>query len=661
MNDVIAQQLVARRGRRCGRPRGSPRAGRSSARGRACRAPRPSSRSSGRRGRRRRRPRRRCRDTRAVWKPWRAKTRMAASRMIRRLSAALTRAIRRATSAGWRGGAAARAARRGCAAARRGRGRRRRGSRRRAPGRGRRPRGRRSCCRPPERMPPGCSPIWFAATTNACCSIARARTRTSQWSRVVASVNALGTASASALGVERLEQRREAQVVTDGQARRSRPSAVLRERPARRRRPRARTRGRRGRRPRRRTGASSCRRRGSRRRGRRGCAVLRSRLAASRIAIEPATRSIPSSRAVRRAQATRGRRSRSSRAARDDLGGAERGPLLRAARRAARRRARRRASGGRPPRGCGRRRRSDVSCTAAARTARTVPSSACSPYRGSGDGPAAADRRAAARMPLVLDGRPRKRWRYVGRVRRAADAVRRRRADRPAAADVLGGVGPRAPGAARAHAAGAAARGSCALPRGRRRRSATATVRARPRRRAGRRRGDGVRSTAPSWIWTRKQGARARARARWCSTARRSRSTRSGCVDESAGYHARAHRLGVVGGRRRALTDGRAVGWNLVTGLHDARDRAASARSGSTARRPRRRRCRSRAARRDRVRRRRASCAFAAEATRRAHATTSALFRSDYVQPFGTFTGTLPGGLELAEGRGVMERHSALW
>ena len=37
------------------------------------------------------------------------------------------------------------------------------------------------------------------------------------------------------------------------------------------------------------------------------------------------------------------------------------------------------------------------------------------------------------------------------------------------------------------------------------------------------------------------------------------------------------------------------------------------------------------------------------------------IIRSDYEQPFGTFRGTLPGGVELAEGYGVMERHTAVW
>ena len=35
--------------------------------------------------------------------------------------------------------------------------------------------------------------------------------------------------------------------------------------------------------------------------------------------------------------------------------------------------------------------------------------------------------------------------------------------------------------------------------------------------------------------------------------------------------------------------------------------------------------------------------------------------RSRYRQPFGTFSGELPGGIELAEGYGVMEDHDVHW
>jgi hypothetical protein len=51
---------------------------------------------------------------------------------------------------------------------------------------------------------------------------------------------------------------------------------------------------------------------------------------------------------------------------------------------------------------------------------------------------------------------------------------------------------------------------------------------------------------------------------------------------------------------------------------------------------------------------------FAAEAER-ARRDDVVLFASDYRQPFGTFSGTLPGGVELAEGYGVMERHAVRW
>jgi hypothetical protein len=37
------------------------------------------------------------------------------------------------------------------------------------------------------------------------------------------------------------------------------------------------------------------------------------------------------------------------------------------------------------------------------------------------------------------------------------------------------------------------------------------------------------------------------------------------------------------------------------------------------------------------------------------------VFSSRYRQPFGAFNGTLPNGLELAEGFGVMEAHDVRW
>jgi hypothetical protein len=51
---------------------------------------------------------------------------------------------------------------------------------------------------------------------------------------------------------------------------------------------------------------------------------------------------------------------------------------------------------------------------------------------------------------------------------------------------------------------------------------------------------------------------------------------------------------------------------------------------------------------------------FDAQATR-ARRENLVLIASDYEQPFGTFTGTLPVAGELRSGRGVMERHEARW
>lgn len=52
--------------------------------------------------------------------------------------------------------------------------------------------------------------------------------------------------------------------------------------------------------------------------------------------------------------------------------------------------------------------------------------------------------------------------------------------------------------------------------------------------------------------------------------------------------------------------------------------------------------------------------AFTEEAER-AYTVDLFVIRSAYRQPFGVFTGTLPGGLEVTEGYGVMEQHRALW
>jgi hypothetical protein len=131
-----------------------------------------------------------------------------------------------------------------------------------------------------------------------------------------------------------------------------------------------------------------------------------------------------------------------------------------------------------------------------------------------------------------------------------------------------------------------------------------------------------------------------------------------GVVDDTAGYHDRhtAWRWSAGVGE---TTDGRAAGWNLVAGVNDPP--AGSERSVWL----------------DGVAREAGPVVFAddlssvafadggalhfaAEATRERH-DALLVMRSDYVQPFGTFSGTLAGGAELATGYGVMEYHRARW
>ncbi len=160
-----------------------------------------------------------------------------------------------------------------------------------------------------------------------------------------------------------------------------------------------------------------------------------------------------------------------------------------------------------------------------------------------------------------------------------------------------------------------------------------------------------------AWIWTRKQGG-VRVRGRVVLDGEAIAVDEAGCVDESAGYHARETEWEWSAGVGR-LGDGRAAAWNLVTGVHDAP--VGSERTiwvdGEPAE------CAPVAFARDL-----GAVTFAdGSALRFAHEAARArtddlrLFRSDYVQPFGMFAGTLEGGLELVGGFGVMERHSARW
>lgn len=150
------------------------------------------------------------------------------------------------------------------------------------------------------------------------------------------------------------------------------------------------------------------------------------------------------------------------------------------------------------------------------------------------------------------------------------------------------------------------------------------------------------------WAWTRKSPLHAEGTVRGRPVRLR------GILDESAGYHARA-----VSWRWSAgvgvLADGREAAWNLVAGINDpvANSERAVWVDGALAPEPGPSVFAPDLTGVDGLR-------FAAEA-RRARRDRLGLFSSDYAQPFGTFSGVLPGGLELAEGWGVMERHDVRW
>ena len=153
-------------------------------------------------------------------------------------------------------------------------------------------------------------------------------------------------------------------------------------------------------------------------------------------------------------------------------------------------------------------------------------------------------------------------------------------------------------------------------------------------------------------IWTRKTPARVR------GTLAGRAVDLPALVDDSAGYHARVTEWEWAAGAGTSA-DGRDVRWNLVTGIHDGA-------TGSERRvwvdgEPREVGPVTFSEALDEVRfDEGGALRFAARAERARHDNVL-LFASDYRQPFGSASGTLPGGIELASGAGVMERHRARW
>ncbi|MDX6637946.1 MAG: hypothetical protein QOJ01_1457 [Solirubrobacterales bacterium] len=130
-----------------------------------------------------------------------------------------------------------------------------------------------------------------------------------------------------------------------------------------------------------------------------------------------------------------------------------------------------------------------------------------------------------------------------------------------------------------------------------------------------------------------------------------------GVIDETDGYHPR-HTVWSWSAGVGQTSDGRAAGWNLVEGVNDPEhgsERAVWLDGVPSEIPPVEFNGLSGAAFADGSR-----LDFAAEAERR-RSENKLLVRYSYRQPFGTFTGTLPGGVELASGIGVMEHHDAWW
>jgi hypothetical protein len=171
----------------------------------------------------------------------------------------------------------------------------------------------------------------------------------------------------------------------------------------------------------------------------------------------------------------------------------------------------------------------------------------------------------------------------------------------------------------------------------------------------------GVESVHPSgrdgYVWTRKQaGVPARAVVR---VGRRAFSLSCPAViDDTAGYHERRTRWKWSVGVGRG-PGGERIGWNLVAGVNDSeKDSERAIWIDGTAIEPR-------------------PVTFADDLSRiefaeggelrfsewsaREDRTNVLLVRSSYRQPFGTFSGSLPGGVQLSEGFGVMEEHDVRW
>jgi hypothetical protein len=167
----------------------------------------------------------------------------------------------------------------------------------------------------------------------------------------------------------------------------------------------------------------------------------------------------------------------------------------------------------------------------------------------------------------------------------------------------------------------------------------------------------GVETVHEDDVWTRKQaGVPAQGEVRVGS---RMYSLRCGAVvDDTAGYH-RRHTRWIWSAGVGTATDGRNIGWNLVTGVNDSEtgsERAIWVDGEPFEPGPVRF-----ADDLARIEFSEGGALEFSEWAAREDSTNVVLLRSRYRQPFGTFTGSFPHGVQLVRGYGVVEVHDVHW
>jgi hypothetical protein len=160
-------------------------------------------------------------------------------------------------------------------------------------------------------------------------------------------------------------------------------------------------------------------------------------------------------------------------------------------------------------------------------------------------------------------------------------------------------------------------------------------------------------ASGDGYAWTRKQGGViAAGTIALVGEPRRAFAGRA-VIDDTAAYYERHTRWRWSAGVGTA-TDGRQVAWNLVDGVNDPpHDSERTVWIDSVPEEVGPVRFADDLSRVGELR-------FVEEAVRERHEN-RVLVRSRYRQPFGTFSGALPGGVALADGYGVMEDHDVWW